>query len=167
MSVFDALPVEHLDARKTLIYGWEKKKSPRYVWGMVAHLLNGGELPPVAVEWPHKNGSYYLDYLWGRPENDSVPDGGHNRVLAHILADVPLPVCITGREGVNAYLPWQQIPIVNIELGLMWGYLVPPDVSRIARIIHRLGSSYDPEYMRQTLGSVRGGFMTEGLIPAA
>ena len=108
------LPKGIINPAEVPVYGWERKKDPRVIWAIVQAVRSGKALPRVIVN-PRADGGYNLDNEWTDPSKGMLTiDGGHNRALAHLIADEPMRVYVDVKKEVrNLFRP--RMPLTTIR----------------------------------------------------
>ena len=87
-----------LDLSTQTIYGYEREKNPIVIWNMILGIRVFSDFLPVEIKPIEEDDSFQLlrkrDLIVG-----GVGDGGHNRVIAHLIEAVPLSALVYSKQA--------------------------------------------------------------------
>ncbi len=119
--------IEKLNLWETPLIGFEPTKDPRIVWSLYRAIMKGVNLPPVHVYRLDQDNSFHISRRVPNPTIGGCSDGGHNRALAHLIAEKPLPVNMIKERHLRPYLG--SLPIVSIDLVEVKGVFLTRQIS--------------------------------------
>jgi len=95
--------IQYLNLNQVQLFGFESKKSDKIIDSMVRGIEAGDEFPAVPVK-QFDDISFTLS-RFPAEEHAYITDGGHNRAIAHYIANKPLKVIILDTTN-HLWEPW-------------------------------------------------------------